>query len=103
MTKTNKAAPHKFPKPKLSGAVRSSDQFKAAVMALDANPYMHLITVEPIPGITNAPAAVLAALKRRYSSTYQLYAIGDIVYAVRLGASDNVNANVSVGHKKAAP
>jgi hypothetical protein len=70
------------PPAKVSGIIRSTPAWAWVVARIEKGQEVAVEIHNPIDGIVNPQNAFLAALKRKYRRTYQIYARNGVIYAV---------------------
>lgn len=69
------------PRPKLAGVVRRTPEWASAIKQIEAGKSIE-IRLTSLGEVRNPINAFLAALKRKYRKTYQIYARNGVVYAI---------------------
>jgi hypothetical protein len=73
----------KVPEPKQSGVVRQTKEWASAVARIEAGERLEIRLPEKLNGTLRSPInAFVAALKRKYRRTYQIYAREGVIYAL---------------------
>jgi hypothetical protein len=81
MTKTRKVKA--IPAPKQSGVVRKTKEWADMTVKMDKGQLVEVRLPDHLNGSVKHPInAFMAAMKRKYRRTFQIYARGGVIYAI---------------------